>query len=300
MFSNLTVVLVVLKPIHTLFQRWQYSWPRRSPRTSDCSCTPFFGLKNRVRVPSPQRRCLCDPVRVVTTGAHLDPYVHICNSHSTEGMDVSLSPVCDGPGVEAANGLMSYQAEVGVMLLPVLLDAPQHATWHWHTRPPAPLHRAWEDEAAAAGLLLTSGALLRQAALRQNTVAGETDKRDAHTDERTERQTGGSWHRAFYYLEPLHSQCFNWAQGFLRRRRSCDNLFEVGARANTVTLLNKHPPLCSIWGSESYEIRRRSDAACPPTLLRLAQGESGLSWSLPWSGSIILCVDKSAWLSQQH
>ena len=87
----------------------------------------------------------------------------------------SLPPVCSGPGVEAADVLVSHNSQVGVVVFPVPPDVSQRAGWHGHDRPRAPLHRA-REHSGVSGLLLLFGCLLRSAVLRQEAVCVETQE----------------------------------------------------------------------------------------------------------------------------
>lgn len=82
-------------------------------------------------------------------------------------------PICDSPGVEAADTLVRHNTQVGIVVLSVPLDVSQRAARHRDNNPLASLHWAWEHN-AASGLLLILGYLLCQAALREDTVSKET------------------------------------------------------------------------------------------------------------------------------
>ncbi len=82
-------------------------------------------------------------------------------------------PVCDSPGVEAANTLVRHDTQVGLVVLSVPLDVSQRAARHRDNNPLASLHWAWEHN-AASGLLFILGYLLCQAVLREDTVSKET------------------------------------------------------------------------------------------------------------------------------
>lgn len=84
-------------------------------------------------------------------------------------------PVCDGPGVEAADSLVSHNAQVRLVVFPVPPDVSQHAAWHGDNSSPASLQWAWEHD-AASGLLFILGRLLCQAVLREETVSAETQE----------------------------------------------------------------------------------------------------------------------------
>lgn len=84
-----------------------------------------------------------------------------------------LVPAGDGPGVEAADSLVSHNAQVGFVVFPVPPDVSQHAAWHSDNSPPTSLHWA-REHAAGSGMLLISGYLLCQAALREDAVSEET------------------------------------------------------------------------------------------------------------------------------
>lgn len=88
----------------------------------------------------------------------------------SETFTASLVPVCDGPGVEAADRLVSHNAQVGLVVFPVPPDVSQHATWHRDNGRPASLRWTWEY-GAASGLLLILGCLIGQAVLREDAVS---------------------------------------------------------------------------------------------------------------------------------
>lgn len=71
---------------------------------------------------------------------------------------------------------MSHSAQVGIIVVPVTLDASQHAAWHWDDGPLASLRRATEHR-VVFWLLLALGFLVCWAVLKQGTRTAEKGRK---------------------------------------------------------------------------------------------------------------------------
>lgn len=148
-----------------------------------------------------------------------------CEAHRGSEEPSQPLPVCNGPGVEAAGGLVSNETEVGVVVVLVAPDAPQHTAWHGNDSPSAPLCRARERR-ALSGQLLVAGRFFCHAALGQNAVGKQSD---GHVV----RQTGRFQQHLFINLISPHSRRIKKSKGRVNAAAVGENVFSFivsGAR----------------------------------------------------------------------